>query len=287
MAELERPADRPLRSLVAFWLLAILVSWGAGMGVVLSTQAAMVNGVHVRSGAIPLPFALTIVLLLVSGSGPGIAAIAVRAVEDGIGGVGALLSQVLRWRAGPGWYAVALLLPMSLTVLATVIWAVATGSRPGRWLPLPTAFQILALPLFPWGEEIGWRGFAQPRLQAGLAWLPASVVVGVMWGLWHQWPLLTFSANGPDPVGLGLFFVYIISEAILIGWVYNRGGRKLPLGWAGHAGLNAVGPTSVPFGLVAVMFAVAAGAVGLLARRSERGEGGGRRGWTPRPSARS
>lgn len=41
MGERERPADRPLRSLVAFWLLAIPVSWGAGMGVVLSTQATV------------------------------------------------------------------------------------------------------------------------------------------------------------------------------------------------------------------------------------------------------
>jgi len=252
-----------------FWALAILVSWGAGTLVVLSTQSSFVNGVHVRSGALPLPISLVLVLLLISGAGPAIAAMTVSAAEAGLDGVRALLSQVLRWRAGLGWYVVALLLPTLLTLVATAVWAVATGARPDRWLPVPTAFQLLGLPILPWGEEIGWRGFAQPRLQAGLHWVPASAVVGVMWGLWHQWPLLTPAANSLNPAGLGVFFVYIVSEAVMIGWVYNGGGRKLPLGWAGHAGLNAVGPSSAPFGLVAAMFAAAAVVVSLLGSRRQ------------------
>jgi len=88
-----------------------------------------------------------------------------------------------------------------------------------------------------------------------------------MWGLWHQWPVLTPAANGPNLAGIGVFFVYIVSDAVLIGWAYNGGGRRLPLGWAGHAGLNAVGPTSAPLGLVAGMFASAAFVVGLLGSR--------------------
>ena len=258
-----------MRSLAIFWALAVLVTWGAGTLVAISTQGSFVNGVHVRSGALPLPVWLALTLLLISGAGPAIAAIIVSAAEAGRAGVRAVLTQVLRWRAGLGWYAAALLLPTLLTLLATATWAVATGGRPARWLPLPTAFQLLALPTLPWGEELGWRGFAQPRLQAGLHWLPASVVVGVMWGLWHQWPLLTPAANGLDLAGFGVFLVYIVSAAVLIGWTYNGGGGKLPLGWAGHAGLNAVGPSPAPFGLVAGMFAASAVVVGLLGSRRQ------------------
>jgi len=204
------------RSLAAFWALAFLVTWGAGALVAVSTQATLVNGVSIGRRALPLSLPGAIVLLLVSGSGPAIAAIVVSAAEAGLSGVRALLSQVLRWQAGLGWYAIALLLPTALTLVSTAIWVVATGARPVRWLPLPTAFQVLALPLLPWGEEIGWRGFAQPRLQAGLPWLPASSVVGVMWGVWHQWPLLTPATNGLDFAGLGIFFVYIVSAAVII-----------------------------------------------------------------------
>src|SRR5215831_10738087 len=252
-----------------FWALAVLVTWGAGTIVAVSTQGSFVNGVKVHSGALPVPVWLALVLLLISGSGPAIAAIIVSATEAGPGGVWALLSQVLGWRAGLRWYAVALLLPTLLTLLATAIWAVATGVRPDRWLPLANTFQLLGLPILPWGEELGWRGFAQPRLQAGLHWLPASIVVGVMWGLWHQWPLLTLAARGLDLAGLGVFFVYIVGDAVLIGWAYNGGGRRLPLGWAGHAGLNAVGPTSAPFALVAGTFAAGAVVVGLLGSRRQ------------------
>jgi uncharacterized protein len=260
--------DVRVRSLVAFWALAFLVSWGSGTVVAVSAQGSLVNGVHVGSGALPLPFALAVVLLLVSAFGPAIAAVAVSAAEAGPRGVRALLGQVLTWRAGLGWYAAALLLPTLLTLLATTVWALATGVHPARWLQLPPTFQLLALPIGPWGEEIGWRGFAQPRLQAGLRWPLASVIVGVMWGAWHQWPLLTPAAGSLDPAGLGVFFVYIVSAAVLIGWAYNGAGRRLPLGWAGHAGLNAAGPSAAPFGLVAAVFAVAAVAVGVLGRRA-------------------
>jgi membrane protease YdiL (CAAX protease family) len=260
--------DVRFKSLLEFWALAFLVSWGAGTLVAVSNRSALVNGVQVHGGALTIPFAVALVLLLISGSGPAIAAITVCAVDAKLGGVRALLSQVLHWRTWPGWYVVALLLPTLLTLLVTGIWAAATAVRPARWLPLPTLLQLAALPLFPWGEEIGWRGFAMPRLQTGLRWLPASVIVGVMWGLWHQWPLLTPAAGGLDLPGLGVFFAYIVSDSVLIGWAYERGGRKLPLGWAGHAGLNAVGPTAAPFGLVA---AALAGAALALAAFGDRG----------------
>ncbi len=263
-----------VRSLVAFWALAFLVSWGAGMVVAISNQGSFVNGVHVRSDAFPLPVAAALTLLLVSAFGPMIAAVLVSAAEAGLSGVRGLLGQMLRWRAGPIWYAIALLGPTLLTLLATAIWALAAGAPPVRWLALPPAFQLIGVPIGPWGEEVGWRGFAQPRLQARLRWPLASVVVGVMWGTWHQWPLLTPAANGVDITGLGVFFLYIVSAAVLIGWCYNGGGRRLPLGWAGHAGLNAVGPSPAPFGLIAALYAAAALVVGgMSAYRSGKESG--------------
>lgn len=261
-----------MRSLLVFWMIALLVTWGTGMLVAVSDQGALVNGVHVSNGALPLPMWLAILLLLVSGSGPAIAAMIVSAGEARGRRVAALLGQVTRWRSWWGWFAVALLLPTVLTLLAVGLWAGATGSRPQRWLALPRAFQLFGLPIFPWGEEIGWRGFAQPRLQAVLGWVPASVGVGVMWGLWHQWPLLTSAANGLDLVGVGIFVVYIVSAAVLIGWLYNRAGGKLPLGWAGHAGLNLVGASTAPFGLVAALFGGAALGVALVDGRRLDGQ---------------
>jgi membrane protease YdiL (CAAX protease family) len=258
------------RSLVAFWLSAIAISWAAGTLVAISSQGpALINGVRARPGAFPLPFALALTLVLVAGFGPALAAVAVSAAEAGPGGVRSLFAQILHWRTCLLWYIFALLLPTVLSLIASGLWALGPAGRPATWLRLPPTFQLLALPIGPWGEEIGWRGFAQPRLQARLPWAPASLIVGLMWFTWHQWPLLTPAGQGLDVLGLGIFFVYLLSAAILIGWVYNRGGQRLPLGWAGHAGLNLVGPSAAPFALVAAAYAVAAGLVGVVDSRNE------------------
>jgi len=252
---------------VAFWLLAFFITWALGMVVVLSKQAGFINGARVRPGAYDLPFGLTVALLLLQAFGPAIAAGAVSAWEAGGRGVAHLLRQLLRWRADPRSYLLALLLPAVLTLLAAAVWATFRRQLPAHWLLLAPAFQLLALPIGPWGEEIGWRGFVQPRLQERLHWPLASLVVGVMWFTWHQWPLLTPAAEPLDLAGLAVFFVYIVSAAVLFGWIYNGGGYRLPVAWASHAGLNAVGPSFAPFGLVATVFAAAAALAALLGDR--------------------
>jgi uncharacterized protein len=256
-----------VRSLLAFWLLAFVITWASGMVVVLSKQARFVNGAQVRAGAYDLPLGLTVALLLLQAFGPAVAALAVSAWEAGSQGVVHLFRQLLRWRADARFYLLALLLPTALTLLASAIWAGARRELPAHWLLLAPAFQFLALPVGPWGEEVGWRGFAQPRLQERLSWPLASLVVGLMWFTWHQWPLLTPAAGPLDFPGLAVFFVYIVSAAVLFGWIYNGGGCRLPVAWASHAGLNAVGPSSAPFVLIALVFAAAAGAATLSGDR--------------------
>lgn len=250
-------------------MLALLISGLLGTIVVLSTQANLVNGVTVRQDAWPLPFPLAVTLVVLSGFGPSLAAIAVSAWERRLTGVRTLLHQLVEWRANPIWYATALVLPVVLSVLSTLMWAALHGGLNGPWLRLAPVFQLLGLPIGPWGEEIGWRGFAQPRLQARLAWPAASVWVGLMWFGWHQWPLLTPAAQPLDVMGLGVFFIYIVSASVVIGWIYNRGARKLPLGWAGHAGLNLAGPSTAPFPFVAGVYAVAALLVATAGWRTE------------------
>ena len=76
------------------------------------------------------------------------------------------------------------------------------------------------------GEELGWRGFALPRMQARHPALTASLLLGVLWGLWHL-PLeiaqgLPLIAAGL--VGFVFFLLHIIAYALLFTWVYNTQG---------------------------------------------------------------
>ena len=107
-----------MRSLIAFWLLAVAVTAATGSVIALSDQGGAVGGVRVSSGAFHLPFPVFITLVVVSAFGPAIAAVAVTAREAGIHGVRALLGQLLRWRAGVVWYVLALGGPAVFTLLA-------------------------------------------------------------------------------------------------------------------------------------------------------------------------
>ena len=80
---------------------------------------------------------------------------------------------------------------------------------------------ILAIPVstpVQSGEEIGWRGYALPRLTARLGLAPASVVVGVLWALWH---LPFFFIQGVDKTGQS-FLVYLLActaMSIAMAWL--------------------------------------------------------------------
>src|SRR6266511_1543630 len=158
------------------------------------------------------------------------------------------MARLSRWRAGAWWYAAALLGPSLLTAVALGIMLLAGRAGPGPWLYAPAVLRLGLLALGPWGEELGWRGFLQPYLQARVHPLLAASLVAVCWFVWHQWPLLTPVGADLRPVGLVTFFAYLLAVSVLIAWLYNRTGGSLPVAWAAHAGMNLglVATPSVP-----------------------------------------
>ena len=133
--------------------------------------------------------------MLLGGLGPLLAALGVTAHELGGAGVRALLGQLLRWRVHPGWYAVALLGSVALALAQVALVVLLTGAAlpplppPSRWLAVPIAFLMTVLLRGGLYEEVGWRGYALPRLQRRWGALPASLLLGLIWACWHlpQW----------------------------------------------------------------------------------------------------
>lgn len=82
---------------------------------------------------------------------------------------------------------------------------------------------IVSLPQSPLWEEIGWRGFLLPKLQAHLGGLKASLAVGLIWGLWHV-PLRfqTMPTNASSWASVALFLLYATSLSMIFTWFYNR-----------------------------------------------------------------
>ena len=169
--------------------------------------------------------------------GPSIAGVITLAVTRGKEGLRDLVKRALRWRVDLSWWAVALLFSGLIALPAIAVNAALGGGLPSlaffkqEWHLIPVYF-LITLVGGPLGEEFGWRGFALPNLQRKWGPLIASVVIGVVWALWHLPQFFqpeTFHAQ----IGLPLLPLYIVAEVVLsviITWVYNSTQGSLLIG---------------------------------------------------------
>lgn len=75
---------------------------------------------------------------------------------------------------------------------------------------------------FGFGEEIGWRGFALPKLQIKLNALTASLLLTIFWALWH-WPLFFYRPGYTtmNIAGISGWVFSLLTGSILLTWLYN------------------------------------------------------------------
>jgi membrane protease YdiL (CAAX protease family) len=249
-----------------FGALAFLVTWLPGLVVRSSTSSGEFEHRPALPGALPVPLPLVLLLLTIVAYGPALAALATAAWIDGRAGVRDLLVQLTRWRV-PWWaWVVAVIGPSALALAALAAWSVFTGHPPSRWIRAPSAFLLAGLVFSPWGEELGWRGFAQSTLQRRWSPLASSLVVALIWYGWHQWPVLTPLGQQASALEYIELFVYFVAQSILLGWLYNVTGQSLPIAAAGHSGINLMNAAIaargvVPNEVITIAFVLAAAVV--------------------------
>lgn len=192
-------------------------------------------------------FAWVLIALAASGSlvwgfvalfGPAVAAVIVTGIVDGRQGVQALLRRVVQWRVGVQWYAVAIGLPIVLGVLALLLNSVLTGAPISLNLEQPLGL-TLVLAVLVIGEEIGWRGFALPRLQKRYNSFAASLILGALWAAWHL-PNALLGLNH-YVTSFPAFLVYVVGMTVLFTWLANRTRNSVLLAWIFHAAINVFG----------------------------------------------
>jgi membrane protease YdiL (CAAX protease family) len=171
--------------------------------------------------------------------GPAIAAFTVLSLTSGRRGVKALLRSMIQWRVGLRWWAVAILTPLVLSGLATVLNVALGAPTPsaedlGTWTNvLPTALIILLVPFIggAW-EEPGWRGYALPRLLRRSP-LVASLVLGVVWAFWHLPVYFVGDQHWSD-------LVLVVVGTIVFTWVFQSAGGSVLVAMVFHALNNSV-----------------------------------------------
>jgi membrane protease YdiL (CAAX protease family) len=179
--------------------------------------------------------------------GPTLAALIMTAANEGKAGVRRLLSRLVLWRVGIQWYVFALLGIPLIMLLGTMVYArdlPNLGALEGpRYLLsyLKTYILVVVLggPLF---EEPGWRGFALPRLERLHGPLLGSLILSVLWALWHLpeflVPSWASSSGGGGILGITLFTLTVITFTIVITWVFNNTRASLLLAILLHASID-------------------------------------------------
>jgi membrane protease YdiL (CAAX protease family) len=168
-------------------------------------------------------------------AGPLLAAIIVTAVTDGSTGVFALLRKFTIWRAGWGWWLMALLLMPAMALAAIYLNTLFGAPAPtaaffGTLGSLLTTFAIRLVHPFdgPMQEELGWRGFALPRLQQRYSPLVANLILGVIVAAWH----LPLVFTGKLPV---FALIATIAATVLYGWLFNNTQGSVLITLVAHA----------------------------------------------------
>lgn len=191
--------------------------------------------------------------------GPAMAAIFLTALLGGSSGLRDLLAQAQAWKVSPRWYLAALGLPVvGMLALIGMAW-ISGANRDSAVLQawgtgLLRHAGILGLTLLLGlvvvaGEEFGWRGFVLPQLQTHHTDLSASLLVGLVWGLWHLPNLWPFNP-GQEPLDLLLFMADIVTISIVYTWLYTNSRRNLLLVSLFHASydLNVIyASATLPF----------------------------------------
>ncbi|HEU5101035.1 MAG TPA: type II CAAX endopeptidase family protein [Roseiflexaceae bacterium] len=225
----DRVISRPKISLIGFFLLVTVASW---LGVVpMLIQSWHPGRLPAGSGIffqLPMFFAPAVVTILVTGW------------NDGMLGVRKLVSRLLMWRVGWRWYTFVFLAP-------AVVSFIALQSSPwfeGRVVRLQAPVDVLitfgisvASYLFLNTEELAWRGYALPQLLARYSPGHASLILGLIWGLFHL-PLFLLKGGHPAGYPLPVYLVFSLALTVVFTWVTQHAKGSVLLAHLFHQSIN-------------------------------------------------
>lgn len=217
-------------SVVAFVLLTYGFSWGIVIPTGLLTSSA-----PIQFGAVA-----------VSAFGPLVAATVL--VWRGDRNLRSWVGDMLTWAVPKRWYLAAVGVPLAGVVAQTAVYAVFFGEVEMSVLPRRTVMLLgtfpIALLATGGNEEIGWRGYMLPQLQQTYSALSASVLVGLVWLVWHVPSDVLLTALGSGTVwspGRIAMRLAVIPLAVILTWLYNSSRGSVLVAMLFHAGWNSFG----------------------------------------------
>ena len=224
------------RPLIAFFLLVFGLTWPFMVVDALGSHDI-------------LPFRLSIPWMIVMGYMPTLAAVIVSGLTQGKKGIRTLFGKLLIAKVGMRWYVFAIFGYAAVCAGAIGLSNLFSGisvpyisenfpefSNPAEMI-MSVTMMFLAISLVN-GEELAWRGFALPRLQTKYSALTSSIILGVVWALFHL-PLF-FTLTGSSQAGASFlgFLISTVSLTILFTWMYNHTRGSVLLAYLLHGATN-------------------------------------------------
>src|SRR5215208_4498974 len=226
------------KTLVSFLALTFGLSWvPMSLFIVFADQLTPIFG----------EMSATNLIFLLAVYAPGLSGIFLVWRHYGLKGLGSFFRRLKLWRAPIQWWLFLLLgIPAIIYAAAAII---GTIGEPFRFAPWYLLFPALAqsLLLGPLGEEFGWRGLALPLLQRRLAPFWASLILGVVWAVWHA-PAFLMSGTPQSAWSFGPFFLGLIAITVIMTPLFNASRGSLLIAILYHLNImNPIFPDAQPW----------------------------------------
>jgi membrane protease YdiL (CAAX protease family) len=196
----------------AYFALTFAISW-SGAALVAAPHLLRHQTLQPMTGILMFPAMLV---------GPSVAGMVMTRWVDGPGAVGRLLSGLLKWRMPVHWYGVLLIPPILVLLVLLSLKAFVSPSFSPNFYVFGILFGVPAGYL----EEIGWTGYAFPKMRLRYDALRASILLGLLWSAWHI-PVIDFLGTA-TPHGswwfpfFASFALAMTAMRVLICWAYTH-----------------------------------------------------------------
>jgi len=234
--------------LIFFFLMSYAFSW-----IILIPYVLSVWGI--------LPGDYTALYILKPFAGPALAALIMTGITEGKAGLVRLRQRLGQRRASWQWYLLILVGIPALLLLGIIIQPGMLASFQGLTARILVTYPLYFVIVFfgvALPEEIGWRGFALPRMQPRYGPLWGTLLLGILWAFWHLFFFLTPNHGGGPGTSLAnllinftIFLVMVIAIAILMTWIFNHTGGSIFIANLVHAAIDTPQLVWIPFFLAA------------------------------------
>lgn len=239
-------------SVIAFYILAFVISWFGWV-----PEALYGHGLF--------PFDNPLLNIL-GGLGPTIAAVSVILLIKEKDGIRKLFGALLKWNVSIWWFVFA----FGFWFMVAIV-AIGVGKIFGQAFPAFGQFQwgglipmFIAMLLNNVWEEIGWRGFALPRLQESFDDLKVAFIMGLLWNLWHL-PLMLNPTSGLSILPWQEQIVFFLSLTVILTWLYQNTNHSLFFVSVVHAGANTLAFTFFGLGILISLYSYLVGILAIVA----------------------